>query len=102
MKKIMISQPMMGLTEDKIRQNREHIVNELTNKGYEIIDTVQPDFTIEEAINIKNIPLKFIANSINFMVDADILYMMKDWQYSRGCKVEHMVAVEYGLEIMYE
>ena len=30
------------------------------------------------------------------------VYFAKGWENARGCKIEHEVALAYGLEIIYE
>ena len=96
--KIMISQPMRGKTIEQVKQERLGIFKKLENKGYEIIDTVfgnpmQPD---------ENEAICNLTESIKCISKADIVYFMKGWEYSRGCRIEHEVAVQYGKKIMYE
>ncbi|GHT70468.1 hypothetical protein AGMMS50239_38880 [Bacteroidia bacterium] len=95
MEKVMISQPMRGKTEEQVRSERATVVAELTEKGYEVVDTVFPDFT-----NQGNIPLKYLAKSLDFIADMDYVYFMEGWQDARGCKIEHQVCVDYGIKIL--
>ncbi len=95
MSKIMISQPMKGLTKKQIEENREKVVNELTKKGYKIIDSIIPNVDSMNAI-------RSLAESIKFLSEADVLYMMKGWEHARGCKIEHTIAKEYEVKIIYE
>ena len=32
--------------------------------------------------------------------DADLVVFAKGWETARGCKVEYLIASEYGLDIM--
>ena len=94
--KVMISQPMRGKTNEQIREERAELVKRLTEQGYEVVDTVfdkAPD-GVDEAIY-------YLAESIKFIGQVDMVVFMKDWEKARGCKVEHQVAVEYGKEVMY-
>lgn len=96
--KIMISQPMRGKTINQIREERKEIVNKLSKLGYEVIDNVfgnplQPD---------ENEAICNLAESIKCIAKADVIYFMKGWEYSRGCKIEHEVAVRYCKDIMYD
>jgi hypothetical protein len=59
MKRIIISQPMRGKSERQVREERAALVSELTSKGYEVVDTIFPDFK-----NEGNIPLKYLAKSL--------------------------------------
>jgi hypothetical protein len=95
--KAMVSQPMKGKTEEQIRAERSEVVKELERRGYEAIDTVFPDFT-----NTGNIPLKYLAKSLEFMADADLVYFMRGWEEARGCRIEWQCAVDYGVPREYE
>ena len=98
MKKIMISQPMKGKTNEQIREERKIIVRELENEGLEVIDTIideEPPKNIGEAIY-------YLSKSIEYIGKVDCVYFMKGWAKARGCKIEHEVAVEYGKEVYYE
>jgi hypothetical protein len=95
MKKAIISQPMRGKTEDEVRAEREPVIHLLQENGYETIDTVFSDFT-----NQGNIPLKYLAKSLEFIADVEMVYFMKGWEHARGCKIEHQVCIDYGIEIL--
>ena len=97
MKKIMISQPMKGKTNEEIRKEREHLVKEIESNGDIVLDTIfdEAPKNVDEAIWL-------LSKSIEYLAQADVVFFMKGWQYARGCKIEHEVAVEYGKEVMYE
>lgn len=48
------------------------------------------------------IPLCFLAKSLENMSLCHAAYFCKGWENARGCKIEHDAAVAYGLEIIYE
>jgi len=97
MKKIIISQPMRGKTEEQVRSERANLVNLLTEQGYEVVDTVFPEFT-----NQGNIPLKYLAKSLDFIADVNCVYFMDGWQDARGCRIEHQACIDYGIEIIHD
>lgn len=43
MKKAMLSQPMAGKTDEEIKATRERAIKALTEKGYEIVNTLFTD-----------------------------------------------------------
>jgi hypothetical protein len=87
---VMISQPMKGKTEERIRQERESAVSYLEGHGHEVVDTIFNDF-------IKNPrPLHFLAKSIEVLADLDAVAFLPGWKDARGCRIEHACAVEYG------
>ena len=94
-KKVIISQPMRGKTEIEVRAERAELVKQLEADGFEVVDTVFPDFS-----NQGNIPLKYLAKSLEFIADVDYVYFMNGWEEARGCKIEHQVCVDYGVEIL--
>jgi hypothetical protein len=94
MKKVIISQPMRGKSEEQIREERAKLVRELTENGYEVVDTVFPDF-----FEGGNIPVKYLAKSIEAIADVDCVYFMDGWDNARGCRIEFQVCLCYGIEI---
>ena len=96
--KVMISQPMRNKTIEQVRNERENVVKKLQEYGYTILDTVfgNPMQTDE------NEAICNLAESIKYIAKANVIYFMKGWEYSRGCKIEHEVAVQYGKKILYE
>ena len=104
--KAMLSQPMAGKSEQEIRETRERAIKALEEKGYEIVNTLFTDewYSKEnmEKRGVRNIPLCFLAKSLENMSLCDAAYFCKGWQDARGCRVEHEAAVAYGLRIYYE
>ena len=43
-----------------------------------------------------------MKDSLSWLVDCDIIMMLKGWQHSRGAILERMIAWELGIEIWYE
>ena len=102
MKKIFISQPMRGLTDEEILKAREEIkknAEKVIKEPVELIDSFIEDYPGE--IN-KHIPVFYLGKSIQFLSQADIAYFGGDWRNARGCKIEHEVAKQYGIEIIEE
>ena len=97
MKKVMISQPMRGKTNEQIRNERHEMKSILEEEGLQVIDNI-----IEEDAP-KNIDeaIYYLSKSIEFIGQVDIVVFMKGWEKARGCRIEHQVAVEYGKEIVY-
>ena len=104
--KAMISQPMRGKTEEEIVAQREKAKMFLTGLGYEFVNTLFTDeWYNPEKMNergVVNIPLCFLAKSLENMAQCDVAYFCTDWEKYRGCRIEHEVAKEYGLKILYE
>lgn len=106
MKKAMLSQPMAGKTQEEIVQTREAAIKHLESIGCEIVNTLFTDEwynkeSMEER-GVVQIPLCFLAKSLENMANCHVAYFCKGWENARGCKLEHDAAVAYGLEVIYE
>lgn len=106
MKKAMLSQPMAGKTQEEIVDTRERAIAALERRGYEIVNTLFTDewYSKEkmEERGVVQIPLCFLAKSLENMSLCHAAYFCKGWEKTRGCKIEHDAAVAYGLEVIYE
>lgn len=105
-KKAMLSQPMAGKTDEEIVATREKAIAALKEKGYEVVNTLFTDewYSREnmKKRGVVQIPMCFLAKSIEKMSLCHAAYFCKGWENARGCKLEHAVAEAYGLEIIYE
>ena len=106
MKKAMLSQPMGGKTNEEIVATRERAIRALREKGYEIVNTLFSDewYSKEkmEERGVVQIPLCFLAKSLENMSLCHTAYFCKGWEQARGCRIEHEAAKAYGLDIIYE
>lgn len=103
--KAMISQPMAGRTDAEIVETREKAVAELEGMGYEVVNTLFTDeWYSDEAMKergVVQIPLCFLAKSLENMSLCHAAYFCHGWEDARGCRIEHDAAVAYNLEVMY-
>lgn len=106
MKKAMLSQPMAGKTEQEIVEAREKAVQALQAAGYEVVNTLFTDeWYSKESMaerGVVQIPLCFLAKSLENMSLCHAAYFCKGWEKARGCRIEHEAAKVYGLTILYE
>ena len=106
MKKAMLSQPMGGKTNAEIVSARDRAIRVLREKGYEVVNTLFTDewYSKEkmEERGVVQIPLCFLAKSIENMSLCHAAYFCKGWEQPRGCTIEHEAAKAYGLDIIYE
>ena len=104
--KAMICQPMAGKTDQEIVETRERAIAVLRDKGYQVVNTLFTDkwYSKEamESRGVVQIPLCFLAKSLENMSLCHAAYFCKGWEKARGCKIEHDAAVAYGLHIIYE
>ena len=99
MKKLFISQPMRGKTDEKIREERTNAIKcaeKLIGEPVEIIDS----FFEKAPVDAK--PLWYLGESLKLLAEADVAYFAAGWNEARGCKIEHTCAVEYNIDRIEE
>lgn len=104
--KAMLSQPMNGKSEEEIVATRNRAISFLKEKGYEIVNTLFTDeWYSDDSLKkrgVVQIPLCFLAKSLENMSLCHAVFFCKGWENARGCRIEHEAAKDYGLEIIYE
>ena len=104
--KAMLSQPMAGKMEQEIIESREKAIKNLEEMGYEVVNTLFTDewysFENMEKRGVVNIPLCFLAKSLENMSLCDVAYFCNGWEAARGCRIEHDAAMAYGVKIIHE
>lgn len=104
--KAMLSQPMGGKTDEEIIATRERAIKALEAQGYEVVNTLFTDewYNHEnmEKRGVVQIPLCFLAKSLENMSLCHTVYFCKGWEKARGCRIEHDAAIAYGLNVIYE
>ena len=104
--KVMISQPMFGKADDEIKETRDKAIETLEGLNYEVVNTLFTDEWYNDdqmkERGVVQIPLCFLTKSLENMSLCHTAYFCKGWKKTRGCKIEHDVAVAYGLRIIYE
>lgn len=105
-KKAMLSQPMAGKSEEEIIATRNKAIKALEDMGYEVVNTLFIDEWYKPenmtARGVVNIPLCFLAKSLENMSKCHAAYFCDGWDKTRGCVVEHQAALMYGLKTIYE
>lgn len=97
MKKLFISQPMNGKTDEEILEVRAKAIESaetLLGEPVEVIDS----FFQGAPADAK--PLWFLAKSLELLSGADVAYFAKGWENARGCKIENTCAIEYGVTVI--
>ena len=98
MKKLFISCPMRGLTDEMIKANREkmHKIAEIVfDQELEVI----PSYISQDPPEGAMAPMWYLGRSIQLMSEADYyIGVNMPYGYSNGCVIENNVAVTYGLQ----
>lgn len=105
-KKAMLSQPMAGKTNEEIVATRERAIKAIESRGYTLVNTLFTDEWYNKdnmmGRGVVQVPLCFLVKSLENMSLCHAVFFCEGWEEARGCKIEHDVAVAYGLEIIYE
>ena len=97
MKRLFISQPMKGKTDEEILEVRERAIESAKQRLGEDVEVI--DSFIQNAPHDAN-ALWYLAKSIELLSAADIAYFAKGWEDARGCKIENECAIAYGIDVI--
>ena len=90
MKKLFISQPMRGKSDEEILKEREKAIKSAEKQMDEPVEVIDSFF---QSAPTDARPLWYLGESLKLLATADVAYFAK----ARGCKIEHTCAVEYGI-----
>ena len=94
MKKLFISQPMRGKTDEEILAVRSDAIQAAKAAVGEDVEVIESFFQNAPA---EARPLWFPGKSLELLSTAGVAYFARGWESARGCRVEHICAVEYGV-----
>ena len=97
MKKLFISQPMRGKTDEEILKEREKAVASAEKHLGEKVEVIDSFFQNAPA---EAKPLWFLGKSLELMSTADVAYFAPGWEEARGCRIENTCAIEYGITVI--
>lgn len=96
-KKVFISQPMAGKTEEEILNERIKATEKAKAEfgDIEVIESYIPG----EPESKKEALFK-LGKSLQMLAEADIAVFTKGWEDARGCKIENQAAISYGIDVI--
>ena len=97
MKKLFVSQPMRGKTNEEILAERQKAVcaaEKFLGEKVEVIDSFFAGAPADRK------PLWYLGESLKLLATADVVYFAKGWNEARGCRVEKLSAIEYGIAVL--
>ena len=97
MKKLFISQPMRGKSDEDILKEREQAIAKAQEAAGEPVEVIDSFFQSAPA---DARPLWFLGKSLELLANADVAYFAEGWQDARGCRIEHECAKEYGINMI--
>jgi hypothetical protein len=106
MNKIMISQPMNGFTDEQIIETRNRFLQFAKKENLEVVNTYFKDEWFAKIelnhVGVIQVPVYYLAKALEKMALCNAVIFAKGWENARGCQIEHEVALQYGLDILYE
>ena len=100
MKRLFISQPMRGKTDEQILIEREIAISEAQRILGEEVTIINSFF--QGVCFEGNLPLYLLGKSLELLATADAIYCAAGYEKARGCRVEKLCALEYGIPVIEE
>lgn len=97
--KVFISQPMTGRTDEEITLERIKAISAVA-KRYPRCYVMEIASFNKGALN-KSDPITELGRCVSLMADAEVVVFCDGWKDSRGCNVEHEVAMQYSIPQIY-
>ena len=103
MKKIFLSLPMSGRSDEEIKEQINKMKSEFLLKNpfdgeeIEFVDNFENDIDPSRCIDLKTEPLLYLGEAIRKMAYCDGVYFGYGWYNARGCQIERDVAYSYDI-----
>lgn len=106
-KRVFVSIPMRGRSYQEIKKDMQKVILKLNdyklkNIEYKLINSLHNLDKIKFSKECRSKSVECLSRSIKYLSTADVAYFYKGWEKARGCKIEHEIAKQYGLEIIDE
>lgn len=97
MKRLFISQPMRGKTDEEILAARERAIESAKRNLGEDAEVIDSFF---QTAPVGATPLWYLGKSLELLSTADVAYFAPGWEEARGCRIENTCAIEYGIDVI--
>ena len=109
MVKVFISQPMNGISDEEILEERAkatELLTEYFKKEYNEEVTIASSFFTNDNVP-GGIPedangIWYLGRSLQLLYDCDYIYFIDGYENARGCLVEEYVAYRYDITRLYK
>lgn len=95
-RRVYISGPISGHNLEERRASFKKIQNLLEAQDYQPINPMENGLPAEATTH------EHMKRDIELLMTCDMIYMMRRWTHSKGCKVEFDVAAAIGLPVLFE
>ena len=99
-KKVFISGPITGHDEPKVKSAFNYAESKISEKKLFPLNpvVVQPPARLTDKEEIWSYCMKV---TISMMLNADAIYMLPNWQGSRGASLERQIGLNLGIPVHY-
>lgn len=97
MKRLFISQPKRGKTNEEIEFERNKAAFAAAKQLDENVEVVDSFFKDSPALTN---PLLCLGRSLELLSTADVAYFADGWEQARGCRIERLCAEEYNIPVI--
>ena len=97
MKKLFISQPMRGKTDEEILAERKKAIESAERNLGEPVEEIA-SFNHQAPAEARQ--HWYLVKSLELHSTSDIAYFAKGWEDARGGRIENQCAIEYGIEVI--
>jgi hypothetical protein len=87
---------MRGIPDEIIKSNRKAIIEFAEKEIGQPLDLIDSFFE-----GFDGNAVAFLGKSIQKLSEVDVAIFGKGWQDARGCKIEHEIAIAYGIKVLY-
>jgi hypothetical protein len=94
--KVYISGKISGTSLSETRKRFASVAKAMKRLGYEPVNPLENGLSEHDTWEAQ------IAKDIADLLQCKAIYMLQGWQDSKGARIEHYIAIEIGLPIMYE
>ena len=94
--KIYISGKISGTDLTETRARFAAVATAMKRLGYEPVNPLENELSEYDTWEAH------IVKDIAALLQCKTIYMLQGWQESKGARIEHYIAIEIGLPIMYE
>lgn len=94
--KIYLSGKISGTDLDYVRRLFDKVATTLRALGHEVINPLCNGLSETDPWE------EHIAKDIINLIDCEGIYMLQGWEDSQGARIEHAIAKEIELKVMYE
>lgn len=95
-KRVYISGPISGHDPEQRRKAFKEVEFMLMDQGYEPVNPMDNGLPADSPTH------EHMRMDIRLLMSCDMIYMMRRWTHSKGCKVEFDVATAIGLPVLFE